>query len=710
MRHFQGICIFFGSFLVLSTADQSLNNSILHLLNHEYITTVEFLSKFKFLRGQEPSTDITKTKICLEKLRNLTTETTPESLGFLDAAGKPGAGILSGNLMWIGNYELCQTLRNLTKTNYQNCKVTGSVVLAGVALPNPVKWTGCLPSQCQDGVLGSALPHFGKWVKDITNGSVSFAPDAWLSECTTDLQFDAGAYAAIIILSIIGIFVLAGTLWHFVYPALVNVNEGNEDKNLQSNSDDGSISKENLIKNHEQKWFMKNNLVINIISCFALQRTVKELTSTETKAGQVLCLNGIRAISKNWVILGHCVFYMFNEISDFSYIAKLLKRRAFALIANAYPCVDSFFVLSGFIVTFVLLKTLKRNGLFTPAQWGFYFLHRYIRLSAPYLVAILVDGFLYRQLVYGPLAMDFERASSHQTCKDYWYTYLLYVNNIVPWIPKSNTSCFGGSWYIANAMQFFLMTPFFVLMLFKKPVVGVTVVLCTISISSVAAAAITAALDLGPTMLLGSAGNYVLLYRVPWIRMTTFLVGILGGWFYWEYGEVITETVRKLSELRKFLISAPIWLLTVGTQYAVVFGLYGDLLNAIENNNDSSSRTASEAVSVSYQLLSRVAWSLSLTTQIMLCQCGLGSFINSFLSWNGWLVLSKLTYCVYLTHVGLLGVYIAQLKHPFYIEPDFEFVVFYFGITVVSYLVAAILFVCVEQPVAFLEHLAYRKS
>ena len=92
------------------------------------------------------------------------------------------------------------------------------------------------------------------------------------------------------------------------------------------------------------------------------------------------------------------------------------------------------------------------------------------------------------------------------------------------------------------------------------------------------------------------------------------------------------------------------------------------LLNLAENKQPG------EADSISYSSLARIAWSTALTLQILLCQSGLGGFVNSILSWNGWLVLARLTYSVYLLHLGLLRVLAVILRHPFYFNPDFELV------------------------------------
>ena len=61
-------------------------------------------------------------------------------------------------------------------------------------------------------------------------------------------------------------------------------------------------------------------------------------------------------------------------------------------IFNGYPSVDSFFTLSGFLVAYLLLKQLaKSKGNLSPANWVAYYVHRYVRLTPPYLLVILVE-------------------------------------------------------------------------------------------------------------------------------------------------------------------------------------------------------------------------------------------------------------------------------------------------------------------------------
>ena len=44
------------------------------------------------------------------------------------------------------------------------------------------------------------------------------------------------------------------------------------------------------------------------MQCFDVTRGVTALLCTDTRPGQVLCLNGVRVLSIGWVVLGHMYY------------------------------------------------------------------------------------------------------------------------------------------------------------------------------------------------------------------------------------------------------------------------------------------------------------------------------------------------------------------------------------------------------------------
>merc|ERR1719265_2669770 len=105
-----------------------------------------------------------------------------------------------------------------------------------------------------------------------------------------------------------------------------------------------------------------------------------------------------------------------NAAGDMSYGVELFQRTNFTFIYNGLVSVDSFFLLSGLLVSYLLLKDLRRShGRFNALG---YYLHRYIRLTAPFLVVTLVQGFLAHIYIRGPF--EDILAHGHESCQKYW--------------------------------------------------------------------------------------------------------------------------------------------------------------------------------------------------------------------------------------------------------------------------------------------------
>ena len=77
---------------------------------------------------------------------------------------------------------------------------------------------------------------------------------------------------------------------------------------------------------------------------------------------------------------------------------------------------------------------------------------------------------MYRQWVTGPFA--FALNPENKACRDYWWANILYINNLVPW--KADEVCLGHTWYLSNDMQFYIIAPIFVILLFWKPIAGLS--------------------------------------------------------------------------------------------------------------------------------------------------------------------------------------------------------------------------------------------
>lgn len=99
---------------------------------------------------------------------------------------------------------------------------------------------------------------------------------------------------------------------------------------------------------------------------------------TVKNATQLSCVHGIRVLSTLWVIIGHT--WIIGAASN-AVNPNMVKEDAmtwwFQGIGNATIAVDTFLLISGLLVSYLLLAQLeKTKGKF---NFGVFYLHRYIR-------------------------------------------------------------------------------------------------------------------------------------------------------------------------------------------------------------------------------------------------------------------------------------------------------------------------------------------
>jgi peptidoglycan/LPS O-acetylase OafA/YrhL len=105
--------------------------------------------------------------------------------------------------------------------------------------------------------------------------------------------------------------------------------------------------------------------------------------------------------------------------------------------------------------------------------------------------------------------------------------------------------------------------------------------------------------------------------------------------------------------------------------------------------------------------LKKLIWSANLSVIIWLCTTGNGGFINTFLSANIFIPLSRLTYSVYLTHAWIVWMFWASRRDLVDIN-FFSIISIYLTVLIVSYLVGAVFSLLFEAP--FLKFQSYLKK
>ena len=153
----------------------------------------------------------------------------------------------------------------------------------------------------------------------------------------------------------------------------------------------------------------------------------------------------------------------------------IFQRFEFQAVNNAFVSVDTFFLMSGCLVSYLMLKELDK----TRGRVNFLvmYIHRYLRYYLiisnehkssikTYYFSNRLTGFygflifflttVWRHCGSGPNHIFWYEAE--ECAKTPWVN-LLYINNFDIEYLEDQGGCLGVTWYLANDMQFFLIAP-----------------------------------------------------------------------------------------------------------------------------------------------------------------------------------------------------------------------------------------------------------
>ena len=207
---------------------------------------------------------------------------------------------------------------------------------------------------------------------------------------------------------------------------------------------------------------------------FSPINNIKKLFTVSKKGDQSLAvLNGVRVLSIGWVVVGHSFnFILLIPTTNFINLSKIFEGTLFGLIPAGVYAVDTFFFLSGLLTCYLLtIKMYPKKG---STNFFLVYFHRYYRLIFPLMFVQGVAVCLAKYLGDGPIYKQTWEALIDVPCKKYWWSNLLFINNLIPW--DMNKECISWVWYLANDFEFFLVTPLFLYAFCKNRYAGYAII------------------------------------------------------------------------------------------------------------------------------------------------------------------------------------------------------------------------------------------
>ena len=230
-------------------------------------------------------------------------------------------------------------------------------------------------------------------------------------------------------------------------------------------------------------------------------------------------------MSMMYVILGHVGQNFMSGINMADIYLEFTSLFA-TFVQGGFYAVDAFFCMAGFLGTYVFLVKLEKSKGKINIPLAYF--HRWYRLAPALALLILLFQYVVYFVVHGPLAVSFTVLLPN--CEKYWWTDLLFINNLYP--GEMSKQCVGWVWYLANDFQFFLITPFILLIMYFNKIIGFVVNMMIILLSIMASMLIMWKYNFNAPY--SDPRFFDQIYIKPWTRMAAYMVGVLLAQLYYD--------------------------------------------------------------------------------------------------------------------------------------------------------------------------------
>lgn len=381
------------------------------------------------------------------------------------------------------------------------------------------------------------------------------------------------------------------------------------------------------------------------------------------------CLSFVKVLGCFLVIVGHTFlinFYL-KVTGYFSSLSTMDHNPWEGLAVSLTTIVDTFFVLSGILITYSAMKkfsnrqkessrksSIRHSLLVFTKQWFSLFLARYLRLVPLFFLVFWFKKSLFIHIGSGPywdFGLNKELYSGQCLRKVSWLTSFSFTANYVP----LKQLCVGQAWSVSNDIFFALtLTPIIVLMT-KKPIQAIL-------LSIVISLASSYSMYLDFTNIPESISNFTqdgklvgmtLLtrfsdawYIAPHNRLSPFLVGALFGFLIYNYSQS--------KELKQW----PTWLRGTATRLSIAIIMANFFFLSIFNSYRASF--------FNHYPVHRYLMAFSLTSsRLIFSSANSIIFLRMTTDWKDnlmmrfcslkiWTVMAKLNYALLLVHLDVI--------------------------------------------------------
>lgn len=609
----------------------------------------------------------------------------------------------------LGNYDNCA---NLDYADYilvrifpnaaiyigicssKNCTVSDYNQISQMYIHNSTQLKSSPYNPMKDPAYIQSFPPsklYRDYINTLDNGYELIYPQSYIQDHFN--QLSDGAIAMLVVCSILVVCMIIGTVLDFL-------SGGQEKASIagQKYSDMDFITAFVVRK--------KLGIVIRIFLCFSLYTNAKKLFVSRCyeKTGEYCNLemfNGVRVMTMGWVILGNVFLTKlgYTSLVNPTDVKNWYKETKGAMIYGSFYSVDAFFWLSGFLLTYLFLTEYNSKG---KIHWRSIFFHRFYRILPTYMFSLFLIWAFLKYIGNGPLWFDGDIIN--EDCYDYWWTNLIFLNNFIP--DGDGSRCMAWSWYLANDMQFFLITPIILYVYHKFSKLAGWLILFGLLIIHIVSSAMIS--DYYNLALISNRGHiYDRIYIKLYCRVGAYAIGIMFGLIYFSYKHY--EKRFHIYDPFAFYLSS---LLNKRLIRYILYAIGLFLINFVIFIQRSAYRSAYDSLDFeddwtqeernAFYALNRIGFALGLGMILLPILMGYNKTAYRILGHGMWTPLSRLSFSCYCVHYGITYAILMSQKTSDYLSDTtmlYDFII----CLMASYAVAFPVSMLVEVPAQNLE-------
>ncbi|KAK8758123.1 hypothetical protein V5799_004245, partial [Amblyomma americanum] len=428
-------------------------------------------------------------------------------------------------------------------------------------------------------------------------------------------------------------------------------------------------------------------ILVRLLTAFSLISNTKTLLQTvQDKSSDAYILrffHGLRFFSLVWIVLGHCYGAISPTWSRLLNNLIMAEHTQDLIVPAAYIAVDTFFFLSAYLMCHAISKQKR------PAVVVFIFavIRRFIRTMVP-VFFVLMCMYLLPVMTSGPDAKAFFDRFYGEMDR-LWRDILLQVQNY----RKGAFTILVHLWYLSVDFQLFLVTLPIVIILKnrRKWAIAVFVVLsivgCAIAAWQITGTHVTpfvVVVTQSMSILEDTLNNF---YFLPFYHSVCYFSGCIAFFLLQGFRDVKVPKI----------VLAVAWLGAAGLGVCCIFS---------KRPWYAARNPTSDFGNICMAFFDRITWSLFLLWITLACATGRGGYLNSFLSWNAFVPLSRLTFGVYLIHAPFIYL-VLHISRERILYSHFTLVSMCFAMLMWSYCLAYLAFIFCEAPTAQLDKLIF---